>query len=195
MVTRRAFLHTAAAAGGTALAAFRDDGMSRLAAASRRADGLPAARRWPTTRAIGARSSRRSRSIAPSSISTTAAAARARASSTRRSSAIWTSRTRRRSITCGRSSSRTSKASAGAWPRNSGATPKRLAITRNASEALQIAQLGIDLRAGRRSAHDQPGLRPHARHLGTARAARSDQAQQDFVPGAAEVSWASSPID
>ena len=41
MVTRRAFLHTAAATGGTVLAAFRDDGMNRLAAASRRADGLP----------------------------------------------------------------------------------------------------------------------------------------------------------
>ena len=38
MVTRRAFLHTATAA-GSALAAFRDDGMSRLAAASRRAAG------------------------------------------------------------------------------------------------------------------------------------------------------------
>ena len=41
MVTRRAFLHTAAAAGGGALAAFRNDGMSRLAAASRHAAGLP----------------------------------------------------------------------------------------------------------------------------------------------------------
>src|SRR5262245_28716470 len=38
MVTRRAFLHTAAAA-GTALAAFRDDGMKRVAAASRHASG------------------------------------------------------------------------------------------------------------------------------------------------------------
>ena len=39
MVTRRAFLHTAAAA-GSALAAFRNDGITRVAAASRHAAGL-----------------------------------------------------------------------------------------------------------------------------------------------------------
>ena len=74
--------------------------------------------------------------------------ARARASCTRRSSATWTSRTRRRCTTCGRSSSRTSKACGAGSPREFGCDPEELAITRNASEALQIAQLGIDLKPG-----------------------------------------------
>ena len=39
MVTRRAFLHTAAAAGGTAISAFRDDSARRLAAAGRAITG------------------------------------------------------------------------------------------------------------------------------------------------------------
>ena len=74
--------------------------------------------------------------------------ARARASCTRRSSATWTSRTRRPCTTCGRSSSRTSRACAGSSRREFGCDPEELAITRNASEALQIAQLGIDLKPG-----------------------------------------------
>ena len=41
--------------------------------------------------------------------------------------------------------------------------------------------------AGRRGRHHQPGLRADARHLGTARAPRRDQADEDLVPGAAEV--------
>ena len=40
---------------------------------------------------------------------------------------------------------------------------------------------------GRRSPHHQSGLRPHARHLGTARAARRHQADEDLVPGSAEI--------
>ena len=48
--------------------------------------------------------------------------------------------------------------------------------------------------AGRRSRHDQPGLRADARHLGAARAPRRDQADEDLVPGAAEVDGAISPI-
>ena len=40
MFTRRTFLRTTAAAGGSALAAFRDDGMRRLAAATRAVTGL-----------------------------------------------------------------------------------------------------------------------------------------------------------
>ena len=38
--------------------------------------------------------------------------------------------------------------------RSCGCDPEELAITRNASEALQIAQLGLDLKRGRRSYHD-----------------------------------------
>ena len=75
-----------------------------------------------------------------------------------------------------------------------GCDAEELAITRNASEALQIAQLGIDLQRRRRGGHDQPGLRAHARHLGTARAPRRDQADEDLVSGAAEVAWTTSPI-
>ena len=59
-----------------------------------------------------------------------------------------------------------------------GCDAEELAITRNASEALQICQLGIDLQAGRRGRDDRPGLRPHARHLGPARAPRQDQGQR-----------------
>ena len=73
----------------------------------------------------GARSSRPSRSTAPSSTSTTAAAVPARASCTRRSSAISTSPTRRPCITCGRSSSPTSRACGGGSPPSSAATPRR----------------------------------------------------------------------
>ena len=68
-----------------------------------------------------------------------------------------------------------------------GCDAEELAITRNASEALQIAQLGIPLKAGRRSRDDQPGLRPDARHVGAARPPGRDQADEDFLPGAAEV--------
>ena len=57
-----------------------------------------------------------------------------------------------------------------------GCDSEELAITRNASEALQIAQLGLDLQGRRRSRHDQPGLRPDARHLGSARPPRQDRA-------------------
>ena len=41
--------------------------------------------------------------------------------------------------------------------------------------------------AGRRSRDDQPGLRADARHLGAARAPRRNQADEDLVPGPAEV--------
>ena len=68
-----------------------------------------------------------------------------------------------------------------------GCDAEEMAITRNASEALQIAQLGHRPQAGRRGRHDQPGLRAHARHLGAARAPRRHQADEDLVPGAAEV--------
>ena len=68
-----------------------------------------------------------------------------------------------------------------------GCDAEELAITRNASEALQIAQLGIELQRRRRGGHDQPGLRPHARHLGAARPPRRHQAHEDLVSGAAEV--------
>ncbi len=59
-----------------------------------------------------------------------------------------------------------------------GCDAEELAITRNASEALQIAQLGVESARRRRSGHDQPGLRAHARHVGAARAPGRDQASR-----------------
>ena len=145
MLSRRQLLKVS---GSAALAAaFRDDGEARVRAASEAVQRQPPTRS-PPTRTTGGKSSRRSPSIAPSSISTTAAAARARASCTRPSSAISISRTRRRSTTCGRCSSRTSRAVRRRLAAEFGCDPEELAITRNASEALQIAQLGVDLRAG-----------------------------------------------
>ena len=44
--------------------------------------------------------------------------------------------------------------------RDFGCDPEEIAITRNASEALENVQLGLDLEARRRGADDQPGLRP-----------------------------------
>ena len=68
-----------------------------------------------------------------------------------------------------------------------GCDPEEMAITRNASEALQIAQLGIDLQAGRRSRHHQPGLRPRCSTPGTSARGATDHGQEDLVPGAAAV--------
>ena len=73
--------------------------------------------------------------------------ARARVSSTRRSSGTSISRTRLPSTTCGRCSSRISRRSAAPGGRF-GCDAEEFAVTRNASEASQIAQLGIDLKAG-----------------------------------------------
>ena len=56
-----------------------------------------------------------------------------------------------------------------------GADPEEIAITRNASESLQIAQNGLDLEAGRRGHHDRAGLRPDADDVGPAGATRQDQ--------------------
>ena len=75
-----------------------------------------------------------------------------------------------------------------------GCDPEELAITRNASEALQIAQLGIDAQARRRSRDDEPGLRADARHLGAARAPRRDQADEDLVSRCRRSRPAISPI-
>ena len=56
-----------------------------------------------------------------------------------------------------------------------GCDPEEMAITRNASESLQILQNGIDLAAGRRGHHDRAGLPAHADDVGPAHAARQDQ--------------------
>ena len=58
-----------------------------------------------------------------------------------------------------------------------GCDPEEIAITRNASEALEIVQLGPRPEAGRRGPHHQPGLPAHAHHLAPARAARRHRAQ------------------
>ena len=76
------------------------------------------------------------------------------------------------------SSSRTSRACAASWRPSSAAITEELAITRNASEALQIAQLGIDLKAGDEVVTTEPGLRADARHLGSARPPRQDRGRR-----------------
>ena len=91
---------------------------------------LPASRsaRPTTSRAMkptGARSSRPSRWTGRSSTSTTAASVRVHAWCTKRSSAISTSRTRPPCTTCGRSSSRTSRACGARSPRMPAPTPRR----------------------------------------------------------------------
>ena len=63
-----------------------------------------------------------------------------------------------------------------------GCDAEELAITRNASEALQIAQLGIDLKPGDEVVTTNAGLRAHARHVGAARRARRHHADEDLVP-------------
>ena len=68
-----------------------------------------------------------------------------------------------------------------------GCSPEEMAITRNASEALQIAQLGIDLKAGDEVVTTN---QDYGRMLDTwdqRVAARRDHRQEDLVPGAAAV--------
>ena len=124
MLSRRAFLR-AGTAGAAALAAFTNDSLARAAAAADAAAGRTRGATSPATRTTGTRSSRRSRSIARSSISTTAAAAPAPGWSTKPSSAISTSRTKPPCTTCGRSSSRTSRPYAGGSRPSSAAIPKK----------------------------------------------------------------------
>ena len=52
--------------------------------------------------------------------------------------------------------------------RTFGCDTEEVAITRNASEALETVQLGIAPEAWRRSPHHQPGLPSHDHHLETA---------------------------
>ena len=105
-------------------------------------------------------------------------AAPARAWCTRRSSATSTSPTSRPSTTCGRSSSRTSRRVRRRLASTFGCDAEELAITRNASESLQIAQTRPRPEAGRRGPDDRPGLPAHADDVGAARAARRDQARR-----------------
>lgn len=147
MVTRRAFLRTTAAAGGTAFAAFRDDGMRRLAAASRSNDGRPAAEvaddenYWreiqqaftldrtvinlnnggccPSPRVVHEALKRYLDISNQAPVYHMWQILEPNIESVRRRLAA-----------------------------EFGCDPEELAITRNASEALQIAQLGLDLRAG-----------------------------------------------
>ena len=97
------------------------------------------------------------------------------------------SRIRRPCTTCGRSSSPTSRACAGSSASDFGCDPEELAITRNASEALQIAQLGIPLKAGDEVVTTN---QDYGRMLDTWEqrvAPRRDHADEDFVSGTAEV--------
>ena len=65
-----------------------------------------------------------------------------------------------------------------------GCDVEELALTRNASESLQIAQNGLDLKPGDEVLDDRAGLPAHADDVGPARAARQDQGHAHPVPGA-----------
>ena len=69
--------------------------------------------------------------------------------------------------------------------REFGCDPEEMAITRNASEALESVQLGLDLKPGDEVLTTTPGLSAHAHHLAPARAARRHRAEDDLLPGAA----------
>jgi selenocysteine lyase/cysteine desulfurase len=147
MLTRRTFLHTAASAGGAAMAAFRNDGLARLTAASRGAEGRTAAELaedesyWreiqqaftldrtiinlnnggccPSPRVVHDALKRYLDLSNQAPVYHMWQILEPNIESVRRRLAA-----------------------------QFGCDPEELAITRNASEALQIAQLGIDLRAG-----------------------------------------------
>ena len=48
-----------------------------------------------------------------------------------------------------------------------GCDREEIAITRNASESLEILLMGMDFQAGRRDTHDDAGLPAHADHAAT----------------------------
>ncbi|MGB2716839.1 MAG: aminotransferase class V-fold PLP-dependent enzyme [Vicinamibacterales bacterium] len=147
MVTRRAFLHTAAAAGGTALAAFRPDGLARVTAAGKALAGTPPAEvaedesYWREIQ----QAFTLDRTVINLNNGGCCPSPRVVHEALKRYLDIsnqapvyhmWqilepNIETVRRRL-------------AGEF----GCDPEELAITRNASEALQIAQLGIDLQAG-----------------------------------------------
>ena len=70
--------------------------------------------------------------------------------------------------------------------RTCGCDAEELAITRNASEALQIAQLGLDL-AWRRGRHEQSGLRRGCSTPGISGRAGTADDHEDLVPRTAAV--------
>jgi isopenicillin-N epimerase len=144
MVTRRTFLHSAAAAGGAAVAAFRDDALSRVAAASPRGTNAASADDESYWREIQ-HAFTLDRTVINLNNGGCCPSPRVVHEALKRYLDIsnqapvyhmWqilepNIETVRRRL-------------AGQF----GCDPEELAITRNASEALQIAQLGIDLRAG-----------------------------------------------
>jgi selenocysteine lyase/cysteine desulfurase len=147
MVTRRAFLHTAAVAGGTALAAFRPNGLDRVTAAGKSVAGMSAAETaedehyWREIQ----QAFTLDRTVINLNNGGCCPSPRVVHDALKRYLDIsnqapvyhmWqilepNIETVRRRL-------------AGAF----GCDPEELAITRNASEALQIAQLGMDLRPG-----------------------------------------------
>jgi isopenicillin-N epimerase len=147
MVTRRTFLHTAAAAGGTVLAAFRDDGLRRVSAASRRMDGMTAAAVAPDEdywREIQ-QAFTLDRTVINLNNGGCCPSPRVVHEALKRYLDIsnqapvyhmW------QILEPNIESVRRRLAA------EFGCDPEEMAITRNASEALQIAQLGLDLRAG-----------------------------------------------
>ena len=56
-----------------------------------------------------------------------------------------------------------------------GCEPEEMALTRGASESLQIAQNGIDLKAGDEVITTEEGLSPHADDVGLAHGAKTSK--------------------
>ena len=69
--------------------------------------------------------------------------------------------------------------------REFGCDPEELAITRNASEAMEILILGHRPEARRRGDRHRPELPPDAHHLGSARPPRGRGGQERLLQGAA----------
>ncbi len=67
-----------------------------------------------------------------------------------------------------------------------GCDREEIAITRNASESLEILLMGMDFKSGRRNSHHHPGLSAHADDAAAAREARRPEAQADSDSDPAE---------
>ena len=72
--------------------------------------------------------------------------------------------------------------------REFGCDAEEIAITRNASEAMETLIFGIDLQPRRRGHHHRPELPADDHELGAARSPRGDRRQEDLVPDPARAS-------
>ena len=185
MTSRRAFLSRLGSTGSLVAAALNSDGLSLMARASEQARGRSAAELaadedfWREIQ-LGFTLDRTIVNLNNGGVCAEPAGRARGVQALPRSC-----RTSRPCTTCGRCSSRTSRRSGAGWRASVGCDPEEIAITRNASEALQIAQLGIDLAPGDEVLTTNQDYGRDARHLGAARAPRRHRPEEDPLPGAA----------